>query len=328
MEIKTALSQYVEAIAGTRPELRPVPPSSANLPLYLAEAYDLYETDLFDRTIPLALARKDSHSAISELVEDWRNLTKNMGSPVAMVLYRLQSFERKRLVEKRVPFIVPQRQMFLPMCLVDMREYFPGNIVDAPVKMRWEAQVIILRHLLFRDMTERPLCHIATQLGYFPISVSSSVSQLESLDLCHTVSKGRTKVVQFDGLRETLWKRVLPYLRSPVKKRYFVRWTGPVEKTGLRSGLSALADLTTLAPESLDVWAVENRAVRKLLTEGRISLCPDREEADGILEGWAYRPGLLSDRETVDPLSLFLGMQTERDDRVRIALDSLMEKII
>ena len=41
---------------------------------------------------------------------------------------------------------------------------------------------------------------------------------------------------------------------------------------------------------------------------------------------WSYRPALVPQGTTVDPLSLTLSLQDSADDRVQLALDELKEQ--
>jgi hypothetical protein len=54
-----------------------------------------------------------------------------------------------------------------------------------------------------------------------------------------------------------------------------------------------------------------------------------REIADGIaVQVWRYEPGMQAKKKTVDPLSLWLSLRDNRDDRIQMALDEIKEKFL
>ncbi|MCK7468892.1 MAG: hypothetical protein MZU91_12730 [Desulfosudis oleivorans] len=53
------------------------------------------------------------------------------GMPVVYVTRTLASYERKRLIEQKVPFLVPGNQLYLPDLGIDLREYFRKPTIAA-----------------------------------------------------------------------------------------------------------------------------------------------------------------------------------------------------
>jgi len=59
----------------------------------------------------------------------------------------VSSFERKRLINHRVSFIVPGKQLYLPFLAVDLRESFRTVDADTKNKLGATAQQLFLMHL-------------------------------------------------------------------------------------------------------------------------------------------------------------------------------------
>jgi hypothetical protein len=118
------LVDYIELVAGFRPQLRMARPASA-LPLFLREQFEFAEVELFGRRVLLAVERTppDELSA-SEYARNAAMLRQGLGQDVALVMAKLPAYVRNRLVREGVPFIVPGAQMFLPMLMIDLRERF------------------------------------------------------------------------------------------------------------------------------------------------------------------------------------------------------------
>jgi hypothetical protein len=114
---------------------------------------------------------------------------------------------------------------------------------------------------------------------------------------------------------------------NPVKKRVWLRQNNKsremIEKFGLISGLTALANYSMLNQPVIPVYAMDIKAWKKT---GAIQEVSSEEEADAQLELWSYNPKLFAQDGLVDPFSLYLSLQDVKDERVEAALEKLIEK--
>ena len=68
--------------------------------------------------------------------------------PVVYVTTTLASYERKRLVQQKVPFIVPGNQLYLPELAIDLREYFRRRSVPPTNGFSPSTQAMLITALL------------------------------------------------------------------------------------------------------------------------------------------------------------------------------------
>lgn len=327
MNLPYALVKYIEDVTGAAPALGLVPkPNLTGLPLYLAKAFDIRTLEIFGHPIVIAMITPDGKNDLAQLAKHREILAGKLGEDIVLVFPRLRSYERRRLIQKRIPFIVAGRQMYLPMMLVDLRESFPAPARTAAKSVSWVAQVIVLRHLLSGEIEDRSLAAVAGSLGYSPMAVSQALEELVVLGLSQRVQHGRSKGIQFDGDSRTLWRTALPFMRSPVKKSYQVRRFDSSLARPLRAGMTALVDSTNITAGSIKTLAMSTKDVRKGIEGGQMDLCPLEEDAAFILQAWAYAPKRLSPGPAVDPLSLYLTLRDDLDERVQIAIEQLVEK--
>jgi hypothetical protein len=123
-----------------------------------------------------------------------------------------------------------------------------------------------------------------------------------------------------------LWDRALPLLRTPVKRTIDV---GVITR-GLPvvdAGLTALARRTMLAAPPIATVATEHRALRRALATREVLPWAAEDEPAKRVEAWAYDPRLLTDDLTADPLSLWLSLRHDPDERVQAALGELLEAV-
>lgn len=192
--------------------------------------------------------------------------------------------------------------------------------------MSWVSQLIILRHLLDGGVEERPLWEVAETLGYTAMAVTHGVRELERFGFCRKIPQGRAKTIHFDLEPVALWKSTLVSMRSPAGKRYPVAAIKGHIASTLDAGLTALSGKTNLAYNGPRILAVPNRELRPLFSDNILETRFDEEDADLTLEGWYYRPQLLSNGPAVDELSLYLSLKNDPDERVQMALTELMER--
>ncbi|MBC8327283.1 MAG: hypothetical protein H8E31_00880 [Planctomycetes bacterium] len=225
-----------------------------------------------------------------------------------------------------VPFIVPGRQLYLPMLWIDLRESFDAAPQTAGPWLGWSAQLVLLRHLLRGDVEDRPLVGVAGDCGYSAMTLSKARRELIAAGLAVKGAGKRPKPLCFAAPPAELWERALPLLRSPVAKVHPVARLAP----GLHpqsAGTTALADQTALAPDPLPTAALSLPAFRRGLTDRTLTLAPGWDEAALRIEAWKYDPQRLSEGGAVDPLSLYLCLRLDPDERVQAALEGLVATV-
>jgi hypothetical protein len=120
-----ALLDYVELITGVRPRLDGPLPNTSMVPLFLREHYESVEIEIFGRKVSLALEKTQPREfSTSEYARNAATLKDRFGKDIVLVIPKLPSYVRNRLVREGAPFIVPGTQMFLPMLMIDLRERF------------------------------------------------------------------------------------------------------------------------------------------------------------------------------------------------------------
>ncbi len=315
---------YLEEMLGEPPILEPV--TSGMLPLYLRERYQLFHVKLFGRMWVLALEAPDrALSTPSEYRKQVENLSKTIERPVVLVLKTVTSTVRNRMVRMNIPFIVPSTQIFLPASFIDLQEQYA---IPAPTKGKLlspTAQVILLHHLLCEPLTEASSKQIAKKLDYSPMAITKARNELESNQLCEPLRHGKEVWLTFPIAPKQLWSTAKPFLRSPVNKRYWVQWEHPSSQPK-KAGISALSLKSMLADDKRPTYALRQKDFQRLLGQGDIRTCPDADDAQIRIECWCYDPTLLSRTETVDPLSLYLSLQTDHDERVQGELERMMKE--
>ena len=246
--------------------------------------------------------------------------------PAELIYVRAQvtAYNRKRLIEQKVPFIVPGNQMYLPMLAIDLREHFRRIREDAPT-FSPSTQVVVLRAML-RDAGQVLIpSEMAPLLGYSAMTMTRAFDELETAKLAEVTVRGRERCLRFHGNRREIWEKAQSFLRSPVNKRLFIHRTKEAEGA-IRSGLTALAHYSMLAPSAYTTYALSREDWKSLRQQHKIIEVPVQDPDASEIEVWWYPPALFAEHGMVDCLSLYLSLKSDRDERTETALEEMMEK--
>ena len=320
------LKSYLETLSGVSPHLRPI--EVAQLPLFLRNRFSFYTVELFGR--PWCIAQEDESwdtGSPGEYEKQAETLRPLLKAPVVFVLETLPSNARNRMVQKGIPFIVPGTQAFLPGALVDLRERFPKPAGKRRSSLSPTAQLTLLYHLEREPLSGLPLNSIAEKLHCSAMMLSKVKDELEETSICEVERIGRSMTLKFPASNRALWDLAQERLRSPVKKTRWVRWMREPGYPALLSGISALSRRTMLADDRLPTYAFGPKMLESYLEQGIITGCRDSDQATAKMEVWSYEPKLLGDNEAVDPLSLYLSLRYNADERVEQQLERLMEEV-
>lgn len=296
------------------------------LPYFLQDAFEFAELELLGHPIVLAMVQTEKKRPLGE-VRTWLDKIRVLGGQsVVYVTDALASYERRRLIEQKVSFIVPGNQLYLPELGLDLREYFRQRAVADAVaaSLSPAAQAMLLTALLHQPwQAELQLSKVAVALGYTPMTLSRVVKELTAAKLATAYTVRRSRWLRMAHSPQQTWERAKPLLRSPVKRVVWVRPDGgAVIQPRPLAGLSALARYSMLAEPKWPVYAV-SAAQWKEATNAGVRALPEPVAGASQWQVWAYSPALLPSAATVDPLSLTLSLQDKADERIGLALDEL-----
>jgi hypothetical protein len=323
-KVRNDLIEYIKLISGEEIVISIVNVDEIKmLPLFLRMKYD-YLTGIFlNIQIVLIYSKGGGGVSAAELRKHIDLIRKALRKPVVFVTNALEAYNRKRLINKKIPFIVPGKQMYIPEMVIS----FQDSELIAPtenISMTPAVQYLLLFHLQCEELEGLNLKSIAKKLGYGKMTISRAVSYLSRNDICH-VTGTKEKGIEFGKSKKELWKEVEPLMSSPVKNIVFTD-----KMLGLElfkhSNINALAHYSDLADELKDYIAIADPDFNKLVKTGRIK---DYGAYDGevCIEVWKYNPAGISKGKYVDPLSLYLIFRNDKDERIQLALTKMMEEL-
>jgi hypothetical protein len=320
------LTAYVEEVLGI--QLRPKKLEfKGKLHYYLQDAFDLYDVRVLERPMLLALQKARHEATLARIKHLLSRVADVLDKPVIYVPRRLASFERRWLIEQKVPFIVPGNQLYLPDVGIDLREHFRKGVPQESARVLSPAtQAVLINALMSKRGVEpwRPT-EPGAALGYTAMTLSRAVRELTASGIATLEVKGKEHWLRMSHPPAETWEVAKPRLRSPVKQTLWIRptakWSG---KGAPLAGHSALARYTKLADPEWRVHALTPPDWQEVAKKADQIPGPIPEAMQ--LQIWQYAPALRTSAKVVDPLSLTLSLQDDQDERVQLALEELKEE--
>ena len=298
---------------------------SDSLPFFLRDPYDFYEVEILGRQNLLMVSRNESEQTPAILKKHIQEVQKKWDCEVIYVCRQVHSYDRRRLIDYKISFVIPQNQMYLPLLGLDLRQHFK-RVRDERTLLSPSTQAIVIYALVNgtgRPQTVKELAHF---YGYSPMTIVRALDEIELNELGSTFSQGRHRVLRFDLSKKELWDKAQNLMRSPVGKRVWVDY-GAKALLRIQAGLTALAFYSMLAAPPRPVFAVSLAYWNECKRHGDINELPAPEPNAYDVEIWHYDPVLSAMQGVVDQFSLYLSLRGDEDERVAASLEEMMKKL-
>ena len=302
-------------IAGQQIELRNLSKQDQKgLWLELIANFKMMQFDFNGQVMLLLVAKGEmdytnvQRRKISERIESIKHI------PAVFYFDNLLTYERDRLVEQGVYFIVADKFAFVPTLIInrlstksEIKELFYPS-----------TQYILLYHLQIESLDGLSLKELEDKVPYKYKTIAKSIKQLEVLGLVR-LEGSRNKKLVFELSGKELWDKASTNLIDPIKS---IEYTSDVFPEGDIGGISALSHYSMLVPEDVPTRVLTAEWVR----EHKYSI-PELHSFEDTqrIEIWKYPPSGTSGY--VDKLSLFLTLKDDNDPRVEKEIAIMMNKI-
>ena len=315
------LEQYLRETLGIAATSYPWE-NESGLPQYFRERYRFLKINILGIECVFMIDTGEEEQTAAIIGKQLDQVRARHNSNVVYVRRAVTSYKRKRLIEQKIPFLVPGNQMYLPMLGIDLREHMKQLREKKPV-FSPSTQALIL-HVLWRKTTG-PLtpAEIARRLGYSAMTMTRAFNELEATGFGEHSVMGKERHIHFLETGKALWEKALPYMTSPVSKYLYVASPMQMGK-GQLAGLSALARYTMLAEPKIPVLAISAVEWKAWLQQNKNNELKLPEPGSSEIELWKYLPAQFANKEAVDRLSLYLSLRNSTDERIQSALDALL----
>jgi len=317
------VQKYLQETVGLSVNIKNMPNEQLKkLPLYLGHAYHYFLFESEGQSLILAENDDTVSKTAGQLKKQSIAIRQYCEMPVVFVLNNPSSQLKRKMIQERINFIVPESQIYLPELLISLKEN--GRQQTFPELITPSAQLLLLYHLQVEHLEKFTFKDIAEKLGYTPKTITKIAAELKAKKLCE-VEGTKEKRFMFEVGRKQLWQLVEPQMQSPIAKSYYADKKD--NSVFCQSGDSALSHYTFLSDTGKVCYAVYKAEFEALKEKGYWAYL-DETEGDVQIEVWKYNPRLLSNNGYIDPLSLYLCYRGDSNERVDAEIKDLIDKKI
>lgn len=311
------MKEFIEKILHQKIELVPFD-FADSFPLVLRTNYDCFTMKIEGQECILAVLNGEIN--LSTLRKQYKRISQITGKYCVLYLKKLNYYSRDKMLEEGIPFIWEERQVYMPFLGLLLQKNETRDLKPC-TKISFLTQKLLLT-AIYDEWDDVSVTKAAEKLFVSKMSVTRVFDEIESLDIPVLKKSGRSRRYARIGNKKEIWEIIEVFLRSPLLREYHLENEFP-EKL-MKSGISALAEMSMLGDNSYPVYGITKYDVRKKRIE-REQEVPRGELPGCIIQELGYCIPF-KDGEVIDPLTVYLLLKKEEDPRVEIALEEMLEE--
>lgn len=286
-----------------------------NLPVIYRSLYDFEELVINDIQF-LLLSVKDKSLGPKDFKKHSRKIMETCEYYQIWYLKELHSHKIRRMIENEMNFIIEDKHIYLPTLNLSIKSQF--DKITLSKKLIALSINILIREILKADLSGKSKTMIAEIFQTSKMNIIRAICPLCANNLCEEKKVGISKIVNFKT-REELWDYLKQNINSPVLN---VVYLSDPFKNVLYSGISALAKRSMLSNDAIETAAIYKKDFNRL---GHKFKMATEDDAKIKVEIWDRQPTLI-ENGLVNIIDCYLVLKNNKDERVQIELEKLLEK--
>ncbi len=301
-----------------------------DVPVYISDAYSFYALRA-GKSKFLGVLILDPENFKTSAFEKHRRHFPDLGRDrsyegIVLIANELSSYARKRLVEMKISFVIPNVQLYWPELGLAFRSFVKNKMTskEAVEKFDPAAQAVLIGALNSRY--EQPITpkELSEKLSYSAMSMTRALDKIESINIAKIKKSGKKRLLSFLEDKQILWQKSMPKFINPIREKARFYEAVIPDECRLKAGESALANMSMLVAPRTNTYAVDREKWKKIQKQKIPGL--ELNEPDTCeVQVWRYDPKLFADGNCVDVFSLYLSFQDVTDERIKMALDEALE---
>ena len=316
-----AMKDYIEKCLRRNITIKDNKEVLKSLPLRFAGNYFLYTVSMDG--VEWMLMRPKTEMRLNVLRHDWQQVQKVSGFPCAFYFLSLGYYTRENMMNEGIPFIIENRQIFLPFLgmLFSEKE-------NRKLKPVWRISFLTQKLLLcalyekWQDMT---VTKIAQKLDVTKMSVSRCFDEIEYLDIPVLDKAGKNRKIAVACTQKELWEKLYPVLRNPVITKYELAKDIALSN---KAGISALCEYSMLSDNPYPTYGIMKKELKVTNIKAFRQVSVGEEIGCIVLElGYFidYR-----NKGLQDPFSVWMSLseKEKQDERIAKSVNEMLEEYV
>lgn len=300
----------------------------SKLPFYLKQSFAYKIIELFDQRFLLVNILEDGidfDTIQKHLLKLKTYLSTN--EPVILVFDQLSNYLKKQLMNNRIAFIVPGKQIFileLGSIFSERRQTQFTTVREESSKKWMPATQALFLYLMKTEDFSSSMEHIAKKLNMTKMSVSRGFVELVYLGLIEKENDLRKDRYQFHLSKKSTWEKADLYLINPILKTYSLHMDRIDEHNQnlfVVSGESALAYHSMMSQPANRVYGITNKRFKEGFSE--ITELPKFDKDAITIQ--VFKHTMQERKGVLDPLSIALIFKDEQDERIQSEVKQMLE---
>lgn len=229
------------------------------IPAFVANSYRLYNATLLNIEICLLYSLDCSLYSPAQIQKQMQLVKNKLSLPVIFIFENMVSYNIQRLVAQRINFIVPDKQMFIPDLLIDLKKQ-KTTADQSQLSIQPIAQCILLYHLEINSLSNKTTREISTLFNISYSNANRAIRWLTDKNIV-ILTDTKEKKLNFQTNGKNLWNKISTYLISPVER---VVYTDERIIGTCISGINALASYSMLNDEPSKYYALSKDELKKI----------------------------------------------------------------
>lgn len=280
-----------------------------DLPIHLHEKYRFIVYEIVGEEYLVLLPLLEGESTPETIKKHISVIGKSWDGEVIYLHSAISHYNRKRLIERKISFVIPGNQMYLPILGLDLREHMKRFREPKRKKISPATQSAVLYVLYNWKIEKFSPSSLAKRLGYSQMTLTRAFNEIEAAGLGESTNDWRMRMLRFESEKGGLWENALSYFNSPIKKRLKAVCHNSLPIT--LAGQSAMEYYKMLSGPPQPIYAISDKEWSRRLKLGDFTEVLDHEPGSVEIEVWRYSPELFAKNGVVDPLSLYLSLKKE-----------------
>jgi len=293
------------------------------LPLYLSSKYDFERMIYFDKEFLLIDCSRESELGIISLEKHLKKILDVDDKQVDIILIfdDMTKYMRTKLLEKKLSFIIPGKQIFLPNL---------GRIFSEKRLTRYSSKISSIKKIspTTEALLIETICsnkypnnrsELARKLDVSEMSISRAIKELES-----TEALIYDDTIDIKFFIKEIMENAKQIFSNPILKRIYVKRESINDELWnvlSISGESALSNETMIINPKYDVYGITNKKWKEFKSE--VEEVPFEDRGVCIVELWKYQLPIKND--SVHPLALYTIFMLDNDERIQKEIEILLE---
>ena len=165
-----------------------------SLPPYIRHRYELYNAQILNTPCLLLIDKEAGDSTPAAIKKHLNTIHKKEDTEAVYVCSSMESYNRKRLIERKVSFIVPGNQMYLPFLGIDLREHMK-TMRSRKESLSPSAQLLTLSLLLGQLKSGITPGETARLFSYSSMTMTRAFDELKKSGIGRHISEGKRRLL-------------------------------------------------------------------------------------------------------------------------------------